>query len=103
MSGKTKGFQLSSLTLLHFNFLFDIYRSGTIDERLMVALAHEGLKGIPREAEKVICPINREVISLVYDHYREGRKKIAIYRDARGQRYVAADFNNDPPETCIQF
>ena len=89
---KTRGFQLSQLTLQHFDFVEGLFESGVIDEKLAVELAQEGLKGIPKEAQLVLHPLNGEVLQLVVQHVRAGRRKIAIYRDGKGQRYVAADF-----------
>ena len=89
---KTRGFQLSQLTLLNMDFVRGLYDDGTIDEKALIELAQESLKGIPKEAHAVLYPLNLEIVGLVTNHYRSGRKKIAIYRDRSGQRYVAADF-----------
>ncbi len=89
---KTRGFQLSRLTIQHFDFLQNLYDSGVLGEREVAELASEGLKGIPKEAQRVLYPVNLELVHLVSNHYRSGREKIAIYKDRGGQRYVAADF-----------
>ncbi len=89
---KTRGFQLSRLTIQHFDFLLGLHESGMLSEKGICEEAEAGLSGMPKEAERVIYPVNLEIVGLVSQHYRSGRKKIAIYRDADGQRYVAADF-----------
>ena len=94
---KTRGFQLSRLTLNHFEFIRGLYDNGVINEGALIDLASEGLKGVPREAQHVLYPVNWDVVRLVTDHYRSGRKKIAIYMDCKGQRYVTADFLEPQP------
>ncbi|HLD57023.1 MAG TPA: hypothetical protein VJA47_01880 [archaeon] len=89
---RRQGFQLSRLTICHLDFLQGLYDDGFIDERALTELAHEGLKGIPKEAQRVLYPMTEEVVGLVANHYRSGKKKIAIYMDGKGQRRVAADF-----------
>ncbi|MBI4163523.1 MAG: hypothetical protein HY512_01555 [Candidatus Aenigmarchaeota archaeon] len=89
---KTRDFQLSRLTINHFDFLQNLYDNGVLDEKGVIDLATEGLKDIPKEARGVLYPVDLEVVGLVARHFRSGREKVAIYRDRKGQRYVVADF-----------
>ena len=90
---KTKGFELSSLTIMHFDFVRGLYDSGIIDDKLLSELSQEALKGnVPKQAENILYPVTLELVELVTNQYRSGRSKIAVYKDKKGQRYVAADF-----------
>ncbi len=100
----TKGWQLSQLTILHIDFIVRLIDDGTVTETEGVELVEKGLEELVKDAKDVIFPINREIIGLVSQHFRSGRRKIAIYRDTHDQRYVAADFLDEgvkPVETDI--
>ncbi len=89
---KTRGFRLPKLTICHLDFVQGLFDSGFIDEKALTELAEEGLKGLPQGTRILLYPMTEEIVGLVANHYRSGRRKIAIYRDGSGQRYVAADF-----------
>lgn len=95
---KTIGFQFSQLTVLHIEFVGFLLEERVISASVGLELITDGLKGLPPEAKNVILPLNEEMMHLIYTHIKSGRRKIAIYRDGNGERYVAGNFledNND--------
>lgn len=91
---KTRGFQFSQLTLQHIDFVASLESSGvfTTKDALEEITEYLSNDGLPKEAKPVILPFDEEVYRLVHQHLQSGRRKIAIYKDGEGQRYVAADY-----------
>lgn len=89
---KTRGVQLSQMTLRHLEFVEGLLESGVVTPQLALQLADQGLQGIPADARRILHPMTGEVLQLVVQHLRSGRRKISIGRDDDGQLYVAADF-----------
>ena len=93
MIPKTRGFQLSQLMLQHIDFLAGMELSGVLtEEAVLEEIAKHFTSGIPAEARPLLLPFTGEVYRLVHQHFQSGRKKIAVYMNTRGQRYIAADY-----------
>ncbi|MBI4577956.1 MAG: hypothetical protein HY722_16970 [Planctomycetes bacterium] len=86
-----KGFQLSRLTLNHIEFVHGLLQSRAINEEQAVGLVADGLRGMPENVRRVLFPINKKVYRIITDHLSQGYRKISIWSDGKGKRYVAAD------------
>ncbi len=88
---KTRRCKLPLNALLHFDFLEGLVEAGTISEQLAMQLAQQSLEEISKEEQRVLEPLTGDVLRMVVEQLRSGRRKISIWKDERGQRYVAAE------------
>lgn len=90
---KTKGFQLSQLTILYINFIVGMEQTEAFTPQQSIEEITKYIsKSLPIEAQRVVLPMNEELYMKIHKHFQEGKRKIAVYRDGGGQRYIAADF-----------
>lgn len=88
---KHKGFQLSPLTLNHIEFVNGLYENETISEEQAVQLVADALREMPASVRNILLPMNKDVYRCITDHLAHGTRKIAIWADGSGKRYVAAE------------
>ena len=88
---KPKGFQLSPITLNHIEFIDGLFRSGIYTEDQAVEEVADAIREMPAPVRKVLLPLNKDVYRIITDHLSHGVRKIAVYRDGTGKKYVAAD------------
>jgi len=92
--GKTRKFQLSSQTLLHIDFVAGLEQNGILTHEQALDQITQGLlEDIPKEAERVVLPFTPILYSMIRQQYQSGRKKIEIWKDEKGERYLMADFH----------
>ena len=88
---KPEGFQLSPITLNHIEFIDGLFRSGVYTEDQAVEEVANAIREMPAPVRKVLLPLNRDVYRIITDHLSHGARKIAVYKDGTGKRYMAAD------------
>jgi len=89
---KTRRVQISGYILNYIEFLEGLYCSGAISERTFESLAIHELKNLDREERLALHPLTLEIARIALSQYKSGRKKISIWRNQCGERYLAAEF-----------
>ena len=90
--GTTKGFELSQFTLLHIDFVVSMQNSGAFTKKqALEEITQHVSNSTPPEAQKILLPMSEEAYRMIHEHFQGGRRKIAIYKDGEGQRYIVAD------------
>lgn len=86
------GIKLSSLTINHLEFVLGLKNSGMITEQQGLELITEAWSMFPKGAKQIMLPITTSMLDLIYNYITSGRRRIAIYIDDRGEKYIAASF-----------